>query len=84
MLGDRETEARTAKLAGGGGIGLRERFKKTRHLHLIHANARVDHLHHDPSLIVDDFAFDLQFDTAVLGELARIAQQVEQGLTDLG
>ena len=69
-------QARAAKAAGGGGIGLRKGVEHVPHLLGAHANAAVLHLQAQPAFVVAH----AQQHLAVFGELDGVAQQVHQHL----
>jgi len=79
---DRQTEACSAKAASGGSLCLAETFKNK--IELVHCNADAGVLHRE----FDVAAFVLLLcqshrnrDFTVLGELDRIAEQIQQDLT---
>ena len=81
ILADRQPQARAAEPAGGGLIGLDEFFKQPGLNLRRHADARIAHIHLQGQRRfrgVD--ALQRQFDLAVLGELHRVAAQIEQNL----
>ena len=81
---DRQPQAGAAVFARGGGIRLHERFEYFLHLRRRHADAGIAHPEHHAVLAVAPSAFDMQRDLAGFGKFARIADQVEQGLPQLG
>ena len=76
---DGESEAGAAEALRGRGIGLRELLKQLAHLLRRHADAAICHGKLDPAASVDKLS-RLQLDLALLGELAGVAQQVEEDL----
>src|SRR6516162_9411295 len=79
LAGDGEAEPGPAEALRGRGVGLRELLEQLSLLLRGHANAGVSDCEFNPVATVGDPARP-QPDLAFLGELARIAQQVEQYL----
>src|SRR6516162_9300558 len=79
LAGDGKAEARAAEALSGRGVGLAELLEQLSLLLRSHANAGVSDRELDPVATVGDPASP-QPDLAFLGELAGIAQQVEQYL----
>src|SRR5919106_816305 len=80
----RQAQAGPAVPARGGGVGLGEGLEKLPQLVRRHADAGVAYAERQPVLAVDRLPGNVQRHGPALGELARVAQQVEEGLTDLG
>ncbi len=88
-LADGEAEPRSAELARRRGIGLAEPLEEARQLLLRHPDAGIGDPEHQPvaAAVVCAIAWQphrRQRDRAVLGELRRVAQEVEQDLPKLG
>ncbi len=81
--GNRQAEAGAAVFFGRGRIGLRERLEQPAELLLGHADAGVGDgkAHHRP---VGLETLRHQSEAAVLGELAAVAEDIEQALLELG
>src|SRR5215831_12048785 len=79
LAGDGEAETGAAEAPRGRGIGLAELLEQLRLLLRRHANAGIDHRQLDPIASIGHLA-RLQLDLTLFGELAGIAQQVEQYL----
>ena len=78
---DREAEARAAEAARGRGIGLRERLEQARALLFGEPDAGVGDRDRDlRSAVAERLGAGMQRDAAALGELDRVAEQVEQHL----
>jgi hypothetical protein len=85
LAGDGKAEPGSAVAFGGRRISLGEFLKQLCQLVSRHTNAGVSHGEFDPVALVDYLSHS-QRDLALLGELAGIAQQIEQGpaATSLG
>ncbi len=81
--GDREAEARATELPGGGLVGLGEALEQPAHLFVRHADPRVPDLEGQEPVGSGAMASRRQHDAAVLRELRRIADEVEQALPEL-
>ena len=79
----RQAETGPAVPARRGRVGLGEGLEQPRELLGRHADARVAHAEHHPVLAVGRLAGHRQRDRPALGELAGVAQEVEQGLAHL-
>src|SRR5262249_37920660 len=79
LAGEGKSKPRPAEALSGRGIGLRELLEQLSLLLRSHANAIGSDRELEPAASVDDPA-RVQPDLAFLGELAGIAQQVEQYL----
>ena len=81
---DGEAETGAAEFARGGGIGLAEGLEESAHLLGCHTDAAVAHREAQPIGTVFRGARDDEAEFSFLGEFARVAQQVEKRLADLG
>ena len=80
-LGDGQTQAGAAVLAGGGAIGLRELLEQPPDLRRRHADTGVAHAEaQGHAVFIGVFDLDHQFHVAMVRELHRIRQQVGQYL----
>src|SRR5262249_53730199 len=79
LAGDGEAETGAAEAPRGRGIGLAEFLEQLCLLLCRHANAGIDHRQLDPVASIGHLA-RLQLDLTLFGELAGIAQEVEQYL----
>src|SRR5262249_39515458 len=77
---DRQPQTGPATLARRRGINLVKRLEQLLHLLPAHADARIRHREHHPVATLALVATGLQRDATLVGELARIGQQVEQDL----
>src|ERR1039458_1184982 len=81
LAADRQSQARPAVFPRGGCIGLHERAVQPVQLLRAHADTGVRHPELHPVRAFAPGAPGLQTDQTVFGELAGVAQQVEQYLT---
>src|SRR3954447_4114525 len=81
---DGEAEPGAAELAGGGGVGLGEGLEELAHLLGGHADAGVGDADAEPVAAVLRFAADGEAHLTAAGELAGVAEEVEQALAELG
>jgi hypothetical protein len=79
----RQAETGAAIPARRGRVGLGKRLEQPRELLGRHADARIAHAEHDPGLTIDGFPGHRQRDRPSFGELAGVAQEVEEGLAHL-
>src|SRR6516165_9042545 len=79
LAGDGKAEPRAAEALRGRGLGLAECLEQLRLLLRRHAHAGIDHRKLDPVASVNHPSRS-QLDLTLFGELAGIAQQVEQYL----
>ena len=82
VLGDEQAQAGAAESAGHGVVGLGEGIEKAEDLVAAHADAVV--LHADGHALVAGVAFDEDADSALVGELDGVADEVDEGLLDAG
>src|SRR6185503_12211291 len=78
---DREAESRAAVLARGRRIGLHELLEQPPHLLGRHADSAVADCDRDPVPSVLARALRSDRDASALGELARVARKIQQGLS---
>src|SRR5262245_4812506 len=79
---DRQSEAGSAEAACRRAVNLHEFAEQALDLLLAHADAGVLQSEDDPLGLAPAFAADVEPDLAGLGELRRVAEQVQQNLTD--
>ncbi len=79
--GDREAEAGAAEAAGRGGVGLGEALEQPADLLGVHADSGIADREVQDRVRV---ACHRKADAAVLGELRRVAQEIDQALAQLG
>lgn len=81
LLRDGEPESRATVAPRSGGVCLGERLEETRALLLVHADTGVRNLEADPHARLCLFrSLDAQHDLSLLGELRRVAYEVDQDL----
>ena len=81
-MANRQPKPRATVFACHRDVGLDERLEQLLHLLGGHANAGVGHPERDPCSPIDHLTGDLQGDGPLLGELAGVAEQIEQRLPD--
>ena len=84
MPGNGQAEPRAAVLSRRRGVGLREGLKQRGDLFGGHADAAVADAEGDPARRIGRFPGRFERDRTILGELAGVAEQVQQGLAELG
>ena len=81
LLGDHQTQARSAVPTGNARIGLAERLEQTRLIALRNADAGIPDLNFNLDFIITERPFfDQNVDVAALGELNRVAHQIGDDL----
>src|SRR5690606_18785074 len=80
---DHEPEPRPAILARGGGVRLRERLEQLAELLLAHADAGIGDAEANELARLARNAGSGQRDRSLFGELARVAEEVEERLPHL-
>ena len=83
LLGDRQSESRTAVFAGGRGVGLLEGLEQTLDLRLAHADAGIAHGELDELAVGSVLQNpNLDCDLAFVGELDGVVAEIDQDLTE--
>ena len=80
MLADAKAQSRAAELPRGRAIHLAERLEKFPDLFFVHADARVGHVEAQAQATAIGGESDGEADFALVGELDRVAHQIDQHL----
>jgi hypothetical protein len=84
VTGDGQAQSAPSVLAGGGGVRLGEGAEQPSQLVIVHADTGVGHFEAIVAVGLPLAPCHPQGDRATLGELAGVAEEIEQGLPHLG